>query len=258
MSEVDPHRVMLDAVVLDDLAALGVRAIVTTRSGGVSTGSYASLNLGGHVGDEPAHVAQNRSRLAAAMNVATDALVIANQVHGCDVAVVGHGDEPGDVDVLVTTDPAVVLCVLVADCVPAVLVDPVAAVLAVVHVGWRGVAAGTMLAGVDAVVANGADPARCRAYLGPRISARSYEVGDEVVAAFRAVGCGDDVVVADDGRSHADLAGACARQLAASGVQPGHVTVSSSVTDGGERFFSDRARRPCGRFAIAARLQGRS
>jgi hypothetical protein len=83
-------------------------------------------------------------------------------------------------------------------------------------------------------------------------------VGDEVVAAFRDVGCGDDVVLADDGRPRVDLAGACVRQLVASGLHPGHVTVSSAVTDGGDRFFSDRARRPCGRFAIAARLAGRS
>jgi hypothetical protein len=257
MSEVNSHRAALEAVVLEDFASLGVRAIVTTRSGGVSTGPYASLNLGDHVGDKPPDVAENRSRLAAALDVAPDALVVANQVHGADVAVVRHGDAPGDVDVLVTTDPSVVLCVLVADCVPAVVVDPVAGVLAVVHVGWRGVAAQTMVAGVEAATSLGADPARCRVYLGPRISPRAYEVGDEVAAAFHAVGCGDDVV-AECGHYHADLAGACVRQLVDSGVHAGHVIVSSLVTDGGDRFFSDRAQRPCGRFAIAARLERRS
>ena len=168
-----------------------------------------------------------------------------------------HGVDPGDVDVLVTTDPSVVLCVLVADCVPAVVVDPVAGVLAVVHAGWQGVAAQAMVAGIDAAVSLGAVPARCRVYLGPRISPHAYEVGDEVAAAFRAVGCGDDVVAAGE-RHRADLAGACVRQLLGRGVLAAHVTVTSLVTDGGEQFFSDRARRPCGRFAIAARLERRS
>jgi YfiH family protein len=253
----DTHRTSLGADVLEGFAPLGVRALLTTRAGGVSTGPYESLNLGGHVGDDPAAVAENRSRLAAAMGFDLDALVIANQVHGADVAVVGRGDDPGDVDVLATTDPSIALCVLVADCVPAVVADPAAGVLAVVHAGWRGVAARTMAAGIDAAVSLGATPASCHVYLGPRISQASYEVGDEVAAAFRAAGCGDDVVAAGD-RHRADLAGACVRQLLACGVLAEHVTVSHAVTDGGDRYFSDRAQRPCGRFAIAARLAPRS
>ena len=173
VSEVDSRRASLDVVVLEALETLGVQAIVTTRSGGVSTGPYASLNLGAHVGDESTNVAENRSRLAASMGVAPDALVIARQVHGAGVARVRHGDTPGDADVLVTTEPTVVLCVLVADCVPAVVVDPVARVLAVVHAGWRGVVAQTMIACVDEIVALGADPRRCRAHLGPCISPHS-------------------------------------------------------------------------------------
>ncbi len=258
VTELDSRRASLDVVVLEALETLGVRAIVTTRSGGVSTGPYASLNLGAHVGDQSTNVAENRSRLAAAMGVAPDALVIANQVHGAGVARVRHGDTPGDADVLVTTDPSIVLCVLVADCVPAVVVDPLARVLAVVHAGWRGVVAQTVIACVDELVALGADPSRCRAHLGPCISPRAYEVGEEVAAAFQSVGCGEDVVIDDEGHYRADLSAACARQLHGRGLDLKHLSVSSSVTDGGERFFSDRAQRPCGRFAIAARLEGHS
>jgi YfiH family protein len=258
MTEEIARHDALDVAAVDGFDALGVHAVVTTRSGGVSIGPYASLNLGGQVGDDPNSVAENRARLAAQMGVAPDALVIANQVHGAAVAVVRRGDEPGDVDVLLTTDPSIALCVLVADCVPAVLVDPIAGVLAVAHAGWRGVAAATMRAAIEGARTLGAEPARCYAYLGPCISPRGYEVGEEVARAFAAVGCGDDVVADGPGRYRADLAAACRRQLLACGVPTRHVTTSSSSTDGGQLFFSDRARRPCGRFAIASRLEGRS
>jgi YfiH family protein len=255
MSVPGSSRATLATIVLDDLENQGVHAVVTTRSGGVSTGTYASLNLGGHVGDDPSSVSENRSRLAGAMGVAPDALVIANQVHGARVAVVRRGDDPGDADVLVTTDPTIAICVLVADCVPAVLIDPVARVLAVVHAGWRGIAAQTAIAALDAAVSLGADPRRCRAHVGPCISPRAYQVGEEVVAAFVAVGCGDDAVD-DAGGFRVDLAGACVRQLVGSGVPADQVVRSVLVTDGGARFFSDRSQRPSGRFAIAARLDG--
>src|ERR1019366_9570293 len=106
----------LDGAAVDGFDALGVHAVVTTRSGGVSIGPYASLNLGGQVGDDPNSVAENRARLAAQMGVAPDALVIPNQGNGASVGVVRRGDEPGDVDVLLTTDPSIALCVFVADC----------------------------------------------------------------------------------------------------------------------------------------------
>lgn len=257
---VSPHTPSsaLDEIHLDQFVEFGVEALVTTRSGGVSTGPYGSLNLAGHVGDEPSHVSQNRSRLAHSLGVGDDALVFATQVHSGDVAIVQRGDVPGEVDALVTTDPSIALCILVADCVPALIIDPAAGVLAMVHAGWRGIAAQTMIAALDAASSLGAEPMRCRAYVGPCISPRGYEVGGEVAEAFRTVGCGDDVVADDCGRLHADLASASVRQLVGHGLRPEHVTVSSYVTDGGTRFFSDRTQRPCGRFAIAAMLVGRS
>src|SRR5438552_230753 len=134
------------------LDASGAGAAVTTRSGGVSSGCCATLNLSLSVGDDPASVLENRRRLAAGLGARPEDFVFARQVHGAGVAVVGEADRGrgafslddaiGDADVLVTTTPGIVLAILAADCVPLVLHDPVAGVLACVHAGWRGTAAG--------------------------------------------------------------------------------------------------------------------
>ena len=102
------------------------RRVVTDRRGGRSRSPYDSFNLGDHVGDDPADVAANRARLARELGVAEDRLVWMNQVHGTGVAVV-DGPQDGPVaatDALVTATPGLVLCVLVADCVPVLLADP--------------------------------------------------------------------------------------------------------------------------------------
>ena len=122
------------------LDASGADAAVTARSGGVSSGPYATLNLSLSVGDDPGRVLENRRRLAAAFGVAPGDFVFARQVHGAGVAVVAEADRGsgtqslddaiGDTDALVTTSPEVVLAILTADCVPIVLHDPVAGVLA--------------------------------------------------------------------------------------------------------------------------------
>ncbi len=121
---------------------------ITTRHGGVSAPPYDTLNLGLHVGDEPANVMRNRARAVAAFGVALDATVFARQVHGTAAASVGpedggrgaasENDAVDDTDILVTASPGITLAILVADCVPLALVDPAAHVLAAVHAGWRG------------------------------------------------------------------------------------------------------------------------
>jgi hypothetical protein len=249
----------LEVLVLDELAGAGVDAIVTTRVGGVSEAPYDTLNLGDHVGDDPAAVSENRGRLAAAMGLAAADLVIARQVHGIGVATVRRGDVAGDADVLATDDPAVALCILVADCVPIAVVDARAHVLVVAHAGWRGTASSVAAAAVDAAVALGASAARCHAVLGPCISPRAYQVGAEVADALTRAGCADAVTPDGTGRFLADLRAANALQLERAGVDPSHIIKVAHHTDGGATFFSDRAARPCGRFALAARLtHGRS
>ncbi|MGO9456260.1 MAG: polyphenol oxidase family protein [Acidimicrobiales bacterium] len=249
------------------VSAAGVDAVVTTRRGGVSAGPYRSLNLAFHVGDDPAAVAENRRRAAAAVGATPADLVFGAQVHGRNAAVVtaaerGRGsadlaDAVPDADALVTTEPGPVLVTLVADCVPLVLVDPAAGVLATVHAGWRGTAAGVARSALDAMGAMGADPARVVAGIGPAVSPDTYRVGDEVADALRdALGGGEGVVrPSGDGGWLADLCEANRRSLVQAGVGPERISVAEVTTGDPGLFFSDRAARPCGRFGLLARLR---
>lgn len=176
-AEVRPVEPVLDEV---DLGP-GVVAGFTGRGGGTSRPPFATLNLGAHVGDEPSAVAANRERLAAALGCR---VAFVDQVHGRVVLdVAGAGALPDDVllpvgtgDALVTRADDVALAVLVADCVPLLLADPVHRVVAAVHAGRRGLVAGVVQATLDALVARGADLDVVRAAVGPAVAGGSYEV----------------------------------------------------------------------------------
>lgn len=249
------------------LDALGVDAVVTTRDGGVSTGPYESLNLALHVGDDPAAVIENRRRAATALGADLDDLVFAAQVHGRSAVLVteadrGRGayrmtDAIPDADALVTNQRGVVLAILVADCVPIVLFDPSAGVLATVHAGWRGTVAGVTDAALDVMASLGAQPAGVVAGIGPAVSPRTYQVGDRVARAVRArFGDEADALLVADGPGHwrLDLPEANRRSLQAAGVPVEAISLATVGTGAGGPFFSDRAARPCGRFALLARL----
>jgi YfiH family protein len=250
-----------------ELTTSAVDALVTTRHGGVSTGAYESLNLGLHVGDDGDAVVENRRRAAAALGLELGQLVFARQSHGRSVAVVepddrGRGttsddDALHDVDALVTVAPDVGLVVLVADCVPIVLVDAEARVLGAVHAGWRGTVAGVVTAAVDVMVECGARADRIVAGIGPAIDASHYQVGDEVAVAARdALGRDAASAVRPDGtgRFTFDLPEANRRRLLAAGLDADHIHATTATT-GDDDFFSDRERRPCGRFGLLARLR---
>jgi polyphenol oxidase len=249
---------------------LGVDVAVTTRHGGVSTAPYDTLNLGLHVGDDPVQVVANRARAAAAFGAAFEDLVFARQIHGARVTLVGS-DELGrgtrsdddalpDTDVLVTVSPGITLAIMVADCVPLALVDPEAHVLAAVHAGWRGTAAGAVGAALRAMQACGAETGRIHAFVGPAVHRDRYQVSDEVPQALRAV-VEPDPLHPDVARPHGpehwlvDLVAANRQQLVAGGVRDEQIFVCGTTTTD-ERFFSDRVQRPCGRFALLARLRG--
>jgi polyphenol oxidase len=159
-------------------SAVRPRRVFTDRRGGRSASPYESFNLGGHVGDDPASVAANRQRLAREIGVAEEQLVWMTQVHGTGVAIVEDaGENPvADVDALVTATPGLVLCVLVADCVPVLLADPVAGVVAAVHAGREGVRRGVVPAALAAMTRLGARPRDVEALLGPAVCGADYEV----------------------------------------------------------------------------------
>jgi polyphenol oxidase len=158
--------------------AVRPRRVVTDRRGGRSAPPYDSFNLGAHVGDAPADVAANRERLARELGVSGERLVWMTQVHGAGVTVVdGPRDTPvPDTDALVTTTPGLVLCVLVADCVPVLLSDPRAGVVAAVHAGREGVRLRVAQAALAAMARLGARPADVTALLGPAVCGACYEV----------------------------------------------------------------------------------
>jgi YfiH family protein len=249
------------------LAGRPLDAVVTGRDGGVSEGAYATLNLSLGVGDDPERVVENRRRAAAEVGADLGDMVFCHQVHGRDVAVVtdadrGRGtlavrDAPA-ADALVTATPGLALAVMVADCVPLVLYDPVAHVVAAVHAGWRGTVARVTDAALAAMADLGSHPADVLAGVGPAITADRYQVADDVADAARDCFDGDVAgVVRPDGtgRWTFDLWAANRRLLEAAGVPPANIEVSPVGTGPGTPFFSDRTARPCGRFAAIARLR---
>jgi YfiH family protein len=262
------------------LDASGADAAVTARSGGVSAGPYATLNLSLTVGDDPGCVLENRRRLAAAFGASPGDFIFARQEHGVGVRVVGEADRgsgalrlddaigsasevggAGGADGLVTASPGVVLAILTADCVPIVLHDPVAGVLACVHAGWRGTVAGVTAAAVAAMRGLGTRPSDVLAGIGPAVGADRYQVGPDVhEAVSRSFGPAAPEFIRPDpsapGRWLLDLPSANGHALREAGV-PGPRIHAAGIPTGPApgHFFSDRAARPCGRLALVARLR---
>jgi polyphenol oxidase len=227
--------------------AFGVDAFVTDRFGGVSTGPYDSLNLAFHVDDDANDVQENRRRVAEAINVAPTKLITVSQVHGNAVLDAASITSSSEADALTYDGDDLALAVLVADCVPLLLVDASSPRFALVHAGWRGLRHGV----IARALVHFDDTANVLAFVGPSISMEGYQVGPEVATHFEGV---RGALVSDGGnRSRLDLRSVATSQLIASGVNDRHIVRSKEVTDGGEVFFSDRAQRPCGRFALVAR-----
>ena len=241
-------------------APQGVRALCTTRAGGVSLPPYDSLNLGTHVGDDPAAVQANRQRLQDALQGARP--VFLNQVHGDGVALLDAASSDGlQADACVTAAPGVACTIMVADCLPVLLAHRSGAVVAAAHAGWRG------LAGVDGqgvlesvfkrfralALASQAPPAiefeakDTLAWLGPCIGPRAFEVGAEVRAAFcdadpAALACFTDAGTAA-GKYLCDLAGLARLRLRALGIGQVHGndgTAPWCTVSNPSRFFSHR------------------
>ena len=221
-----------------------VRAAMTTRAGGVSTGPYESLNLGTG-GDDPARVAENRRRLREALQLPGEPRWL-RQVHGPKV-VRAAGDET-EADASFTTAPGVVCVAQAADCLPVLFCDDAGSVVAAAHAGWRGLAAGVLEATVRALPVK---PTALMAWLGAAIGPQSFEVGAEVRGAFVTVDAKATAAFAPGpapGKYFADLYVLARRRLAAAGV--------TRVFGGGldtllerERFFSFRRDGSCGRMA---------
>jgi YfiH family protein len=239
----------------DAIDRLGVAHAFTTRIGGASRPPFDSLNLGRAVGDDADAVQQNRTRALRAIGRSLEEHVEASQVHGADAAVVDRRDRGRklpNVDILLTGDRAVTLAIHCADCVPVLLVDPVAGAIGAVHTGWRGTALGAAAAGVRAMQhAFGTLPRDVVAAIGPSIGPRRYEVDEPVVDRFRDYSWRDAILAPSrDGHWWLNLWGANRRQLEDAGVPPTQIWVAEMCTyEHAALFFSHRRDRRTGRMA---------
>ena len=170
-----------DIVCADWPAPAGIRAVTTRRSGGVSAAPFDTLNLGDHVGDTPEAVALNRARLVETLALPS-APAWLHQVHGTRVIDLDQETGAGiEADAAVTRDPARVLAILTADCLPVVFCNAEGSARGAAHAGWRGLAAGVLEATIQAM---DCPPGQLMAWLGPAIGPTRFEVGADVRAAF--------------------------------------------------------------------------
>lgn len=226
-----------------------VRAIATTRTGGVSTGDFASFNLGDHVGDDPAAVAANRVRLRAALELPAEPCWL-RQVHGVRVVAADGDVADREADAVIASAPGQVCAVLTADCLPVLFCDEAGRHVAAAHAGWRGLAAGVLEATLAAFAGRGIAPQSLLAWIGPAIAVDAYEVGDEVRRAFLAgdPAAGADFSANSRGRWQLDLVAIARRRLLTAGVRRVVGGDLCTVSDP-SRFFSHRRDGRCGRQA---------
>jgi YfiH family protein len=224
-----------------------VRALVTTRRGGVSTGPYADLNLGTATGDDPAAVAQNRARLRTVLPQEPFWL---QQQHGGEVVDADRASPLPRADASVALRTGTVCAILVADCIPVLLTCRSGEIVAAAHAGWRGVARGVLSNTVEAMRARGAQPDGLIAYLGPGIGRTAFEVGDDVVQACTArdPGAAHAFVRHREGKWLCDLFRLARRSLERCGVHEVYGGQWCTYSDPA-RFFSYRRDRTTGRMA---------
>jgi len=222
----------------------GVQHGFFTRRGGASSGIFEGLNCGGGSSDQREIVEMNRARAAQALEVDRDKLVTVHQVHSADaVALDGplpNGDRP-KADAIVTATPGLAIAVLTADCQPVLFADREAGVVAAAHAGWRGAIDGVLEATVDQMEAMGARREHIRAVIGPSISQRAYEVGQEFLERFLDEDPGNSrfFINGADGKYLFDLPAYGLMRLRLAGIENAEWTRHCTYSDHG-RFYSYR------------------
>ena len=193
-----------------------VKAAATLRTGGVSEGPYASLNLGSHVGDDAAAVAENRRLLKEALQLPAEPVWL-NQVHGTDVVIANSQVSPPTADASIALGADQVCAVLTADCLPVLFCDRQGTRVGAAHAGWRGLAGGVLNATIRAL---DVPPSQLLAWLGPAIEPEAFEVGPEVREQFISLHAANATAFESNarGRWQADLYQLARNELARLGV----------------------------------------
>lgn len=230
-------------------APLAVRAVSTTRLGGVSQPPYDSLNLGTHVADDLAAVAENRRLLRQHAGLPGEPVWL-SQVHGNTVVNAAEAVAGTVADACFSITPGVVCAIQTADCLPVLFCDTAGRMVAAAHAGWRGLAGGVLEATVQVMAGQGVPVDAVLAWLGPAIGPTAFEVGDEVRQAFveHDPAAAMAFVPHGDGKWRADLFRLARQRLAACGVTRIHGGDICTVSDP-QRFFSHRRDRISGRQA---------
>ena len=231
----------------------GIVAFSTTRHGGVGEGNYASFNINPYCGDEAEHVAANRWRLASVLGIDEAHILLPHQTHGTETRIIGNeffalpedvqAKRLDGVDALTTDVSGVCIGVSTADCIPVLLYDEDHHAVAAIHAGWRGTLArivGKTIADMRLVYHT--DPKQLKAVIGPGISQKNFEVGDEVYEAFARAGFGMDAIARRECvKWHIDLPLCNRMQLMQAGVDARNIAESGICTfDNVDDYFSAR------------------
>lgn len=229
-----------------------VTAFSTTRHGGYSQGNYGELNVNLFCGDEPEAIAKNHRLLCKKLAVAEDCLIMPHQVHTTAVTQIGktffllsediRKQVLEGIDALITNIKHICIGVSTADCIPIIIYDPEHHAAGVVHSGWRGTVANITGGVVTSMqMAYHSKPELLKAVIGPGISLKNFEVGDEVYEAFTDAGYPMQQISQKQEKWHIDLTKCCRLQLEATGIKPENIEESGICTyDDVEDFFSAR------------------
>ncbi|MBO4718556.1 MAG: peptidoglycan editing factor PgeF [Prevotella sp.] len=229
-----------------------VTAFSSTRHGGVGEGNYGTFNVNCYCGDAPEAIAKNRLSLCKLLGINEDHLIMPHQVHGTGVTQISKTffllsedircNVTEGIDALITNVPGVCIGVSTADCIPIIIYDPEHHAAGVVHSGWRGTVANIAEAAVASMVRSyHSQPERLLAVIGPGISRRNFEVGDEVYDAFSSAGYPMDTIAVREGKWHIDLPMCCQLQLEAVGVPSANIRMTDICTyDQTADYFSAR------------------
>ena len=232
--------------------AEGVTAFSSTRHGGYSQGNHGEFNVNLYCSDDPEDIAENRKALCRMLKIPVDRLIMPHQVHGTGVTQISktffllsediRRTALEGIDALITNVPDICIGVSTADCIPIIIYDPEHHAAGVVHSGWRGTVANITEAAVASMVRSyHSKPESLLAVIGPGISCRNFEVGDEVYDAFASAGYPMNIIAVREEKWHIDLPMCNRQQLLAAGLPDEQIAVSPVCTfQQSETYFSAR------------------